>query len=34
MLTEREKTNVSDADVTINWMLYATAKVLMVKRER
>jgi hypothetical protein len=34
MLTGREKTDVADADVTMNWMLYATVKVLMVKRER
>jgi hypothetical protein len=34
VLTEREKTDVTDANVAVNWMLYATADALAIEKEK
>jgi hypothetical protein len=34
VLTEREKPDVTDADVVVGWMLWATGRALVVERER
>jgi hypothetical protein len=34
MLTEREKTDVTDADVVVGWKLQPTAGTVVDKRER
>jgi hypothetical protein len=34
MLTEREKADLVDADVTVDWMLMSAIKVLVGDREK
>jgi hypothetical protein len=34
VLTGREKTDMSDADVAVDWMLYTAAEALIVESER